>query len=105
MRKSYKTLTGFEFNVLDKIIKLTGCDCWAFLKQDRHGVDYIYDIEEGKRLCLRTGVGLIAESLDCQENLDNCCLHDQEKETLRGLFLKLGIKLDSSIDWKLEQED
>ena len=103
MRKAYKTLTGYEFNVLNKVLDRTGCDCWAFLKQDCHGVDYVWDMEERKRLCLRTGVGLIAEALDCQDNLDNCRLEWNERVTLRNLFNKLGVELESSVDWRLPE--
>jgi beta-galactosidase len=64
-------------------------------------VDYVYDMEERKRICLRTGVGMIAEGLDCQENLDNCCLDNTEKTVLKDLFTKLNITLDPAINWKL----
>ena len=99
MRKAYKTMTDDEFNVLNKVIDRTGSDCWAFLKQDCHGVDYVYDMEERKRYCLKTGVGLIAEGLDCQENLDNCYLKDNEKITLRTLLEKLKITISPDIVW------
>ena len=99
MRTSYKTLTSYEFNVLNKVLDKTGMDCWACLKQDCHGVDYIYDMEERKRLCLRTGVGMIAEGLDCQENLDNCYLESNEKITLKNLFEKLKITMSPDIIW------
>ena len=101
MRKAYKTLTDDEFVVLNKVTRKTRTDYWCCLKQDCHGVDYIYDMEERKRMCLKTGVGLIAEALDCQENLDNCFLEDSEKKTLKDLFEKLNITLDPAIDWKL----
>ena len=101
MNKSYKILSDSEFNVLSKIIERTGTDCWCCIKQDCHGVDYIYDMEERKRMCLKTGVGLLAEALDCQENLDNCFLDNSEKATLKDLFEKLNITLDPAIDWKL----
>lgn len=101
MRRAYKTLTYEEFNVLNKVIKKTGLDCWAAIKQDCHGVDYIYDMEERKRMCLTTGVCLIAEALDCQENFDNCGLEDDERKTLLDLFLKLNIVIDPAVDWKL----
>jgi hypothetical protein len=101
MNRAYKTLTDDEFNVLNKVIDRTGSDCWAFLKQDCHGVDYIWDMEERKRMCLKTGVGLIAEGLDCQENFDNCFLNNSEKKTLKDLFSKLNISLNPEIDWGL----
>lgn len=99
MRKSYKTMTDEEFNVLNKVIDRTGMDCWAFLKQDCHGVDYVWDMEERKRLCLRTGVSMVAEGLDCQENFDNCYLEDNEKITLKNLFEKLKITLEPGVVW------
>jgi hypothetical protein len=101
MNRAYKTLTDYEFNVLSKVSRKTGSDCWFVLKQDCHGTDYVYDWEERRRMCLKTGVGLLAEGFDCQENLDNCCLDNVEKKTLKDLFAKLNITLDPAIDWKL----
>ena len=99
MNRAYKTLTDDEFNVLNKVLDRTKMDCWCWLKQDCHGADYIYDMEERKRMCLKTGVGLIADGLDCQENLDNCYLNNAEKIVLRSLFEKLKIKLSPDIVW------
>lgn len=101
MRKAYKTMTDEEFNVLNKVLDRTGNDCWAFLKQDCHGVDYVWDMEERKRYCLKTGVGMIADAIDCQENFDNCHLDYEERVTLHGLFVKLGIEPDPTVDWKI----
>lgn len=101
MRKSYKTLTDDEFNVLAKVSRKTGSDCWFVLKQDCHGVDYVYNWEENKRMCLKTGISILADSIDCQENFDNCCLDHYERETLWDLFVKLGVTADPSVDWKL----
>ncbi|MEE1084994.1 MAG: hypothetical protein UH850_14805 [Paludibacteraceae bacterium] len=102
-RKSYKTMTDYEFNVLNKVLDRTGNDCWAFLKQDCHGVDYVWDMEERKRYCLKTGVGMIADAIDCQENFDNCRLEWTERVTLRNLFEKLGIDLGPLVDWRLPE--
>lgn len=101
MNRTYKTLTDYEFNVLSKVSRKTGSDCWFVLKQDCHGTDYVYDLEERRRMCLKTGVGLLAEGLDCQENLDNCYLEWHERVTLRNLFNKLKIELEPSVDWRL----
>lgn len=101
MNRAYKTLTDYEFNVLSKVSRKTGSDCWFVLKQDCRGTDYVYDWEERRRMCLKTGVGLLAEGLDCQENLDNCYLEWHERVTLRNLFNKLKIALDPSVDWRL----
>lgn len=101
MRKAYKTLTDEEYKVLSKVSRKTGLDCWFVIKQDCHGADYIYDWEDGKRMCLKTGVGILADSIDCQENFDNCWLDDEERNILRDLFLKLNITIGSAVDWKL----
>lgn len=101
MRKVYKTLTDEEYKVLSKVARKTGLACWFIIKQDCHGTDYIYDCEEGKRMCLKTGVSMLAESIDCQDNFDNCLLADYEKFTLKNLFDKLKIELNPSVDWKL----
>ena len=101
MGKSYKTLTDYEYKVLSKVTRKTGSDCWFVLKQDCRGVDYVYDWEEGKRMCLKTGVGLLADSIDCQENFDNCWLNYDERKTLKDLFSKLNITAEPSVDWRL----
>ena len=101
MRKAYKTLTEYEYKVLSKVARKTGSDCWFVIKQDCHGVDYIYDCEEGRRMCLKTGVSMLADSIDCQENFDNCWLNYNERRTLRDLFAKLNISVEPSVDWKL----
>ena len=101
MNKTYKTLTNDEYEVLNKVARKTGTYCWFLIKQDCHGVDYVYDCEERKRMCLKTGVGMLADSLDCQINFDNCWLDAHEKLTLKNLFEKLNIELDPDVDWKL----
>ena len=101
MRREYKTLTDYEYKVLSKVARKTGSDCWFVIKQDCHGVDYVYDWEENKRMCLRTGVSLLADSIDCQESFDNCCIEWHERVTLRNLFAKLDLELNPAVDWRL----
>ena len=94
MRTFYKTLTDEEYNVLNKIADRTGMGCWFLIKQDCHGVDYVWDLEEGKRMCLKTGIGLLCEGIDCQENYDNCWLTEEEDKAFKGLLNKLNIEFD-----------
>ena len=94
MRTSYKTLTDDEYNVLNKIASRTKNDCWFWLKQDKHGVDYVWDLEEGKRRCLKTGVGMLCDAVDDQDNYDNCWLDDDEREAFKNLLPKWGITLN-----------
>ena len=101
MKRAYKTLTDYEYKVLSKVARKTGSDCWFVINQDCHGTDYIYDWEESKRMCLKTGVGILADSIDCQESFDNCWLEWTERVTLRNLFAKLDMELDPIVDWRL----
>lgn len=92
MRTSYKILTRAEYDVLNKIAARTKMDCWFWLTQDKYHIYYVYDIEEKKRICLKTGIGMLVEGIDCQENYDNCCLTDDEDKTFRELLQKLKIE-------------
>lgn len=94
MRTSYKTLTDAEYNVLNKIADRTGMDCWFLINQDRYGTDYIWDCEESKRMCLSTGIEMLCEGLDCQENYDSCELTEEEDKAFRGLLNKLNIEFN-----------
>lgn len=93
MRTSYKTLTNEEYNVLNKIARKTKMDCWFYIKQDGKGMDYIYDLEDKKRICLRTGVGYLVNGLDCKENYDSCDLTNIESKTFLELLFKLKLVL------------
>ena len=53
-------LTADQYGVLEKIAKNTGMDCWFCIQQDSSG-DYVYDLEEGKRMSIREGIRLLAE--------------------------------------------
>ena len=92
MRTSYKTLVDAEYNVLNKIASKTKMECWFCLKQDKHGTDYVWDLEERKRRCLKTGIMQLLEGIDCQESYNNCCLTDTEYMIFRELLKKLKIE-------------
>lgn len=101
MRKTLKVLSETEHQVLCKIARKTRMDCWFDIRQDFFKRDYIYDLEERKRLSLSNGIKQLVEDLDCQENFDNCFLAWYEKVTFRNLLAKLCIKV--SFDWKLPE--
>ena len=94
MNTPYKTLTDAEYNILNKIAEATGMDCWFYIKQDSYGTDYIWDCEENKKMCLKTGVSMLCEGIDCQENYDNCELTEDEDKTFKELLDKLQLELD-----------
>lgn len=99
MNQVYKCLTESEYNVLNKILIRNHNDCWADIRQNCHGVDYIYDTENRKRMCLTTGVSLIVETFDDQDLFDWLRLEWYEKVTLRNLLAKL--KIECHINWGL----
>lgn len=70
-------LTSSEYDLLCKIARKSGMDCWFKLDQDKSGGDFVRDAESGKRLSIRAGVkdlvdGLTivdVEEFSCEETL------------------------------------
>lgn len=91
MTMTYTTLTNEEYNVLNKIADKTKADCWFYIEQDSGGADYIFDLEEGTRLSLEAGIGMLMEAIDCPENYDSCHLTRSEEVILNNLLEKLGL--------------
>lgn len=89
------TLTVQEYNVLNKIATKSKMDCWFWLKQDKNGNDYVYDIEEGKRMSLKKGVWQLADGFffDYTEKERNTLLDldEEEIQVFRELLVKLKI--------------
>ena len=50
------TLSSEEYDLLNKIARKSKMDCWFSIRQTKKGDDYIYDLENGKRLSLATGI-------------------------------------------------
>ena len=54
MTKEIKiTLTGNEYNLLNKITRQTKTDCWFCLDTDKEGFDCVNDLEKGHKVTLR----------------------------------------------------
>ena len=58
-----KTLTDKEYNLLDDIATKTHMDCWFCIKQDKNGNEYVFDLENNKRIALSTGVKELIEGI------------------------------------------
>lgn len=95
MRYKIKTLTKHQYAMLNRIARRTKMDCWFDIRQRGDGTDYVYDMEDRKRLCLKTGIGLLMEGFDCEENYDGCALSYMEEFALWDLCRYLGIELPS----------
>lgn len=96
MRDTNKVLTNEEYNILEKIASNTKMDCWFSIEQDDNEEDYVYDLEENKKLSLYDGLSQLVEGIDCVENYDSCNLTDEEKLTFEHLLYRLDIEFEMS---------
>ena len=87
-----KTLTQEQYDLLNRVARRTRNDCWFDIRQKKDGTDYVYDLEEGRRWCLRTGIRTLMEALDCEENYYNCALSCMESFRLWDLCRYLEIE-------------
>lgn len=83
------TLSEEEYNLLDRIATETKMDCWFLIKQTKSGEDYVYDLEEDKKMSLRTG---IAQLLDGISGSFAEYLSGEDYEVLLGLLVHLMLK-------------
>lgn len=93
MKYKIQTLTQDQYEILNRIARRTKMDCWFDIRQKGDGTDYVYNLEEGNRWCLKTGIGLLVEGLDCQENFNTCSLSYYEEFAFWDLCRYLGIEL------------
>ena len=57
------TLSSEEYDLLKKIASKSNMDCWFSIRQTKKGADYVYDLENRKRLSLRTGIQQLMEGI------------------------------------------
>lgn len=81
-----KTLTNTEYELLDRIAKQSKMDCWFCIKQTKMGEDYIYDLENRKRMSLRKGITQLMEGI---EGMYEDYFGKADYETIILLLLKL----------------
>ena len=74
-----------EYNALQRITTLNKMDCWFSIRQTKYGEDYIYDLEEKKRISLTKALNDIYDGL-LKEDFD--LLDKEEQKALNGLFKK-----------------
>jgi hypothetical protein len=89
-----KTLTQYQYDVLNYFAAKTGCDCWFDIRQrKRDALDYVYDTEERKKYCLRTGIKYLIEALDDPDIYVNCAPDYMQEFALWDLCRYLEIEL------------
>ena len=80
------TLSSEEYDLLDKIARKSKMDCWFSIRQTKKGDDYIYDLENGKRLSLATGIYQLMEGI---EGMYDVYFNESEYEIIINLLLSL----------------
>ena len=91
-------LTTEQYNALDKIARRTKMDCWFAIEQDPSGYDYVFDLEENKRIDLDVGVEQLLEGLDCPDNIEICDLDWTEQSAICELCEILGIPVPALLE-------
>ena len=87
-------LSNEEFNVLNKISSKSKMDCWFYLKQDKDGNDYVYDLEQSKELSLTDGISMLDNSIT---SIDDYELSEDEKCIYISLIYKINSNFFPSI--------
>ena len=93
MKYQLHTLTQHQYDTLNRIARRTKMDCWFSIRQKNNGIDYFYDLEERKRLCLRTGVRQLLEGIDHEDIYDQCALSCMESLVFCDLCRYLDIEI------------
>lgn len=57
------TLTNEEYNLLNYITRKTKTDCWFYLDTDKEGFDYVYDLENKRKVTLRFAIQQLNEAI------------------------------------------
>ena len=87
-------LSNEEFNVLNKISSKSKMDCWFYLKQDKDGNDYVYDLEQSKELSLTDGILMLDNNIT---SIDDYELSEDEKCIYISLIYKINTKFFPSL--------
>lgn len=80
------TLSNDEYELLTKIARKSKMDCWFLIKQTKKGEDYVFNLEEGKRLSIRTGIRQLMEGID---GMYDIYFDDGERDIVIGLLSRL----------------
>lgn len=80
------TLSSDEYNLLTKIAEKSKLDCWFLIKQTKNGEDYIFDLENRKRMSLRTGIRQLMEGI---EDMYDMYFEGDERDVMINLLSRL----------------
>ena len=83
-------LTKEECAVLSLVAKRTKMDCWFAILHTANGQPYIYDLENKKRIGIKTAIPQLSEGVEDYDNYHNCRLTPEEDRVFRELIKKYG---------------
>ena len=81
------TLTQKQHTVVKKIAKMTGMDCWFYIRQAPSGDDYVQDLETNRRLTLRQGLQGFVDGIASYDGIN-----DNEIKIFEELLDQLDIE-------------
>lgn len=80
------TLNHDEYELLTKIARKSKMDCWFQIRQNAKGDDCVFDLENHKRLSLKSAVRQLMEGI---EEMYDFYLAENDYKTLINLLIKL----------------
>lgn len=80
-------LTGEQADVLDKIARASGMDCWFSVGDDN---SYVYDLEENEKLSLKEGTQALYEGMISYQDYG---MTAEEISVFEDLLVKVGIEV------------
>lgn len=84
------TLSENEYNGLTKVARKTKCDCWFDIRQDKNGNDYVFDLENHKKLSVANGVLQLADAI--VDPLSDYGLTEDEAKAVDDLIMDAIVK-------------
>ena len=72
-----------EYNALQRITSINKMDTWFSIRPSKDGLDYIYDLEENKRLSITNALSYIYDGLLEEDYFQ---LDKEEQKALEQLF-------------------
>lgn len=83
-----ESLSDEEFNVLNKIAKETGMDCWFSIRETKDGKSVVYILDDEFETTFKEGIDWLYQGMPSYEK---CGLTKEEIDVFEALLKKLQI--------------
>lgn len=88
-------LTNEEYNVLSRILYKTKMDCWFDIRTDKNHNDYCYDLEEHKKISLKTA---LSQAMEGFVDLPSLGITSDEIDTLNEILFQFGLISEEAVE-------